>query len=164
MAGCRRIRLLCEKKIEVLEFFTVVAKVVGTLIAVALIILVGTLVSCEYFEHPRNYYPNYTVDLHKGLWVPNIFPSDIENIYEQHDIDTNRVWLKFTLGEQAIDLSSYKNIEKSGINYSKPFLTTWWFSYLPNHYKYYRGQSTGSNEASTLAISNKSKEVYWWSK
>ena len=129
---------------------------------VILTILVGFPVACQYSEQPRSYYSNYTEDLHNGMWVLDIFPKDIKNINEQHDIDTNEVWLKFTLGTKKIDLSHYQKIDKSDISYSKPFLTTWWFSDLPPHYNFYRGSCEGSINSSTLALSTKSKEVYWW--
>jgi hypothetical protein len=139
-------------------------KVLPVVTLVILTILVGTPTACEYSEQPRAYYPDYNDNLHKGLWVPKIFPKDITDIHEQHEIDTAKVWLRFKLGNQSINLSNYQKIDKADINYTRPFLTTWWFSDLPDHYNYYRGSCTGSIQSSTLAISTNSKVVYWWCK
>jgi len=102
-----------------------------TLLIGILILLVIPL-SCEKFEQPDRYFDYYSADIHQGNWVPNIFPKDIKNIHEQHDIDTNEVWLSYTPGKQPFNpvklgmvaLSS-NEIEKT--KFRTPFWASWWF-------------------------------------
>lgn len=93
-----------------------------TIVAMA---LVAVALACQYVEEPYRYYETYTRELHEGLWVPDIFPRDIKQIHEQHDIDTNQVWLRFTLGDQKIDLSQFNTIERDMTKVRKPFLAEW---------------------------------------
>jgi hypothetical protein len=130
------------------------------MLVIVLIVIVIPL-SCQYIEEPYRYYDTYTKELHNGLWTPEIFPKDIRDIHEQHDIDTNRAWLRFTLGEQILDLVTYVKADKTVIQFTKPFLVSWWLSELPDHYVFYHG-SRANDSLSTLAILISSKVVYWW--
>jgi len=142
---------LCDKNMKTLIVTSII--IVITIITVPL--------SCKYIEEPHTYYKNYTKELHNGFWVPDIFPTDIREIHEQHAIDSNQVWVKFTLSDLEIDLSKFKKMNKSIVPYKKPFLSTWWFNDLPEHYNLYKG-SCGESSTSTIAISKSSKTVYWW--
>ena len=130
-------------------------------VCLVVIIIVAVPLSCHYIEQPSRYYENYTKELHEGLWVPDIFPADIKYIYEQHDIDSYRVWLRFNLGLNKINLSRFSPMNKPDVPVRKPFLTTWWFSELPEGYIFYKGPYTKYG-SSVLAISSDDKPVYWW--
>jgi len=59
--------------------------------------IVVFLMICDvkYTEEPSRYYFKHSNELYYGDWVPKIFPENISNIYEQHNFDTNEVWLRF---------------------------------------------------------------------
>ena len=111
-------------------------------------------------EEPHSFFDIYTKDLHSGLWVPDIFPHDITDIHEQHNIDTNAVWLRFCLNSQTMDMSNFIIVPKSDINNKKPFFANWWFEELPNHYQNF--EAPCSNGTPRLAYSTESNIVYWW--
>jgi hypothetical protein len=115
---------------------------------------------CQWVEQPYRHFEVYGQELHDGLWVPDIFPHDITDIHEQHDIDTNKVWMRFSLNAQKIDRSIFAAVPTLQMTKTKPSLASWWFDQLPSHYKFYKGSSAGSN--SVLAHSTESKVVYWW--
>ena len=116
--------------------------------------------TCRYMEEPHRHFDLYTKELHDGLWVPDIFPHDITDIHEQHNIDTNDIWLRFSLNSQTIDMSNFSSVQKSEITIKNPFYANWWFDQLPNHYKFYKGSYPIGT--SVLARSTESNIVYWW--
>ena len=93
--------------------------------------------------------------------MPDIFPEDIKNIYEQHDIDSYQVWLRFNKGLNEINLSEFSPMNKPDVTFRKPFFTTWWFSDLLEGYTFYKGPNSKYG-SSVLAISSDDKPVYWW--
>ena len=149
-------------------------KLLGIVIVV-LFLIVGLPFSCQYMEEPNRYFATYTEDLHKGLWVPDIFPKDIKEIYEQHNIDTDEVWLRFKIGSKKIDLSHYSILseqQKNNIEFHEPFMASWWFKSVIEqqpannsilYLNVYKG-SCGENRVSYIAIpkSSKTHDYYWW--
>lgn len=73
---------------------------------------------CGFFEQPYRYYESYDQSLHDGMWVPDIFPHDIVDIYEQHVIDTTEVWLRFSLSDEEFDPSKigYEPIQSTQLS------------------------------------------------
>jgi hypothetical protein len=124
------------------------------------LLLVVLSSGCQLIEEPYRHFDVYVKDLHDGLWVPDIFPHDITDIYEQHDIDTNEVSMRFNLNVQKIDMSIFTTVPQSEVTKTKPFNASWWFDELPSHYKFYKGSSGSSG--SVLAHSTESTVVYWW--
>lgn len=143
------------------------------IIIIVILLVVGIPFSFQYMEEPHSYFSAYTTDLHNGLWVPNIFPKDIKEIHEQHDIDTNEVWLRFEVGSKQIDLSNYSilsDLEKSNIIIRKPFMASWWFEGIIEqqpandnalYSNLYKG-NCGESMASYLAIPKTGATYYWW--
>ncbi|MBN1254901.1 MAG: hypothetical protein JXA50_06480 [Deltaproteobacteria bacterium] len=147
-----------------------------TIITFSSIILPG----CEVIEQPYQYYQTYDPSLHDGMWVPNIFPHDIVEIYEQHVIDTSEVWLRFSLSDQEFDPSKIgyepiQSIQLSEIIYRFPFTPPWrkrwWFQTfgrevtledrLPEA-RIYKGKNL--NHAAYIAVDKSTSTIYWWSK
>lgn len=147
------------------------------LIKIIIILLLALVLllpfACQYIEEPYSFYQSHTDKLYFGNWVPKIFPRDIVHIHEQHDIDTNEVWVRFETAINLVSTNQMKelsNIEKRELKMKRPYFASWWFEGLieqqPENVnalnaKVYRGVC-GENMSSFLAISRTSKQVYWW--
>jgi hypothetical protein len=130
---------------------------------------------CQYFEEPQRYYKSHSDELYAGGWVPKIFPNDISEIHEQHDIDTNEVWLLFNRGNKNIDpekinMSRLTWDQTQSIQFRKPFLSSWWFEGPVQQQpandnalnaEYFKG-SCGDGMTSYLALDRTSQKSYWW--
>lgn len=96
---------------------------------IAFLLLVFTLLySCRRMETPHRYFARHDNSLYDGLWVPSIFPTDIRQVHEQHNIDTNEVWVKFTLGSRAFSpiAHGYKETHMNPAAVRAPFFALWW--------------------------------------
>ncbi len=132
-------------------------------------------VACDYIEQNYRYFESYDPTLHSGNWVPDIFPYDIKNIYEQHVIDTNEVWLRFDLGKEIFDPQKigYGEIFPTRLNeitFRFPFTpiwrNKWWFEEhksktIIKELKFFIGQHL--NSKAFIAINESEGKVYWWS-
>ena len=147
-------------------------KFILILLSILSIAVVKGLVSFLYMEQPGRYYEIHTDELYAGGWVPRQFPKDITNIYEQHDIDTNHVWLRFDRGQQAVSTEGMKKLsikEKEKLQLQTPLFSSWWFDGLieqqpANDAALYADVFIGScgRGSSFLALSLNRQTVYWW--
>lgn len=139
--------------------------------ALCLVIVLPGIV--QYLEEPYSYFPIYKEELHSGGWVPDLFPSDITEIHEQHDIDTNEVWLRFKVGHAPIDLEGYKPFDTNDgkkQSFSSPFLATWWPDDLVNdlqaekrkpEFVVYKGVC-GQAGTAYFALQGIDATAFWW--
>ena len=86
----------------------------------------------QHIEQPHRKYGTYDQEIFVGNWIPDIFPKDITNIHEQHDVDTNEVWVKFNYGRLPPTevLNSYTQVlpnDLSSLKLRKPLFASWWF-------------------------------------
>ena len=134
------------------------------------------MVSCQHIEQPHRYFDSYSKQLHKGNWVPDIFPKDIKQINEQHDIDTNEVWLSYTPGKSRFDPLQYGIVviptqEIETINFRFPYQASWWFEepieqQLANDNALNAVTYRGINEAggkTYFTCDFEKNKCYWWS-
>lgn len=150
----------------------------NTLIILALI-FIGLLTipfSCKYFEQPQRYYKSHSDELYSGGWVPKIFPNDISEIHEQHDIDTNEVWLSFNRGNKDIDpekinMSRLTWGQIQSTKFRKPFFSRWWFEGPVQQQPandnalntdFFKGSCVMEGMTSYLALDRTSQRSYWW--
>jgi hypothetical protein len=133
--------------------------------------------SCSKFEQPHRYFENYTASIHQDNWVPDIFPKDITKIHEQHDIDTNEVWLSYTPGQHPFNPTklgmvalSESEIEKT--KFRAPFWASWWFEGPVQQQPandgalnavIYRGVNK-SGVISYFTCDVEKNKCYWWQK
>jgi len=97
-----------------------------------IIILVGLVAifllfpaTCKYFEQPKSYFSNYDEAKNSGImeagWMPTFIPRTSTEIHEQHDIDSNLVYMTFKYEQsEDIDLSrhcSRKQKLENGMRY-----------------------------------------------
>ena len=106
------------------------------------LILIGIVLYLEYTEQPSTHWNNTSEmnipDIFQYGWIPSWFPINATNIHEQHDIDTNQVWIKFEIldSNNTTLLQSFKLLEPDKIaiiNIKAPFLSNWWFEDLIEH-------------------------------
>ena len=148
-------------------------KIITIIFSLLIIVVLSTRFACQYIEEPYRFYETHTDELYMGNWVPKIFPKDITNVHEQHDIDTNEVWVRFDKGAEPVSthiMKKLSNAEIYNLKLSKPFLASWWFDGLVEqrpandaalYADVFRG-SCGENMESFLAISRTNTNVYWW--
>jgi hypothetical protein len=98
------------------------------------ILIVICLLACS--ERQTNHYPKYEDAVKDGAinrgWLPEIVPATAIEIYEQHDLDTNDVWIRFTLSSSEresiirnLNILSHKEIIE--IKLRNPSSVNWWF-------------------------------------
>ncbi len=145
------------------------------------VLIIGVLaifllaVMCQKHEQPYRFFNVHSEELYRGNWVPKIFPDDISEIHEQHDIDTNEVWLSFNRGKKSInpfvlEMKSLSSNQIEKLEMSKPFMASWWFEgpiqKQPANDNalnavFFKGVC-GKEMTSYLALDNTSKKSYWW--
>ncbi len=144
-------------------------------ILIGILALLAFPVSWKKYEQPHRYFAFYTEKIHQGNWVPDIFPKDIQNIHEQHNIDTNEVWLSYTPGKQQFSPTqagmvqlSENEIEKT--KFRRPFWVSWWFEGPVQQQPandnalnaaIYRGTVTNGN-AAFFTFNFENNRCYWW--
>lgn len=134
-------------------------------IALALLAAYYLPVMIQHFEQPHRKYSSYDMNLFIGNWIPDIFPDDVKNIHEQHDIDTNEVWVRldanntpFTETMNNTQLIFGSELVDSIL--SRPMHANWWFKSLDPNVPIYKG-TCRSGMISYFFISNENK-AYWW--
>lgn len=93
-------------------------------------------ISCRAAEIETNHYATYSDAIEDGAvergWLPEIIPTSAYDIQEQHNLDTNQVWVKFKIPVE--DQSSLLGIvnrvstdEVDAVNVVEPKQDGWWF-------------------------------------
>ena len=119
----------------------------------------------QHIEQPHRKYLSYDTNMFVGNWIPDLFPDDVQNIHEQHDIDTNEVWVRldarempFTKAKNNAQLVYGSELDISAL--SKPMHAKWWFNSLDPNTVVYKGMCN-TDMVSYFFISNENKS-YWW--
>jgi hypothetical protein len=150
-------------------------RIVKSLSIVVMCVLALGVLGCLYkhsLERPSRHLDVYNETLHGGEWIPRIFPQDIRDIHEQHDLDTNEVWLSFTLGAtafspEAVGYTLVPESERDQLKLRRPYAVTWWFGELGDAGigPIYSGPCypEGSNESHQRGyIHFQARTIYWW--
>ena len=138
------------------------------------LILIGIVFYLEYTEQPSTHWNNTSEmnmpDIFQYGWIPTWFPINATNIYEQHDIDTNKIWIKFELSDnndtkfiQSFNLLKHQEIKH--IDRTKPFLAHWWVdNSLPsnNTLQIYQGNGVDISKKVFLAKDKLNYTYYIW--
>ena len=99
------------------------------------------LSTCHYIENPKTKYSTMAEARLKGAveagWIPPFVPDSATDIIEQHNIDSNVVYLSFSLPPNDSPGPPCQPIESSSVK---------WFSSYPIWWPH---ELRGSNEAST---------------
>jgi hypothetical protein len=133
------------------------------------------LIACS--ERATKYYPKYedaSIDgAVKRGWIPEIVPKTATEIYEQHDLDTNEVWIRFNVqgkenGGVTAGLKKLTDDEISKIKLMYPAKVNWWFEVLiqqsPSNDNALNAEvfRVKCNGDGYLAIDRVSEKAYYW--
>jgi hypothetical protein len=139
--------------------------------------LVIALSACS--ERFTEYYPTYEAAAKKGAiqrgWIPETVPKTATEIYEQHDLDNNEVWLRFSLPAVEKDkigtgFKKLKHDEILKIKLRYPSKVNWWFEGLIQqspandnalNAEIYILKREGGKTA-YLAVDRVSSRIYYW--
>ena len=126
------------------------------------------------------YYPKYEDAVKDGAiergWIPVIVPATATEIHEQHDLDTNNVWIRFSMQNLDRDrilsgLTRLSHEEILRIKSSKPYNVDWWFEGLiqqhPANDNALNAEiyavKCGGRKKGYIAFDRTSQKVYYWS-
>ena len=135
------------------------------------------LAACS--ERFTEYYPKYEDAEKDGAfkrgWIPEIVPKTAIEIHEQHDLDTNEVWIRFTFPSSRRDqltsgLKRLANDEIVKVRVRQPSNVDWWFEGLiqqaPANDNALNADiytvKCHENRAAYLALDRTSQQVYYW--
>ena len=129
--------------------------------------------ACEPMETGRSEYPSAQAAISAGAiergWVPEFLPSSAREISEKHNLDTNEVWLRFSVDpneRSSIDMSCRK-ISGSDAVLPRKGAGEWWPEALTEQkgraslqagaYTLYRCENGGS-----MAMESDGHMVFYW--
>lgn len=140
-----------------------------------LCVITFQLIACS--ERATKYYPKYedaaSDSAVKRGWIPEIVPKTATEIHEQHDLDTNDVWLRFNVpslgkGKLSAGLKGLTDEEISKIKLKNPSKADWWFEGLiqqsPSNDNALNAEvfRVNCNGDGYLAIDRSTQRVYYW--
>lgn len=89
---------------------------------------------CIRLENPQRYFAKHEEAVYAGGWVPRVLPTAATEIHEQHDIDTNEVWVRFQAPKGALDAKTIGFSQVQRDQWPKdartPPRADWWFGNL----------------------------------
>ena len=143
-------------------------------------LFIGTIFYFKYIEQPYTHWDSTeNMNLSKTYqygWIPTWFPINAMNIHEQHDIDTNNIWIKFEITDDnntkfIQNFNQLNQKEIKNLNIRPPFLCNWWFEGLieqqPSndnalHAEVYQGNIKSVSNKVFLAKDKLSTDYYIW--
>ncbi len=134
------------------------------------------LLACS--ERPIEYYQKYEDAVACGAvkrgWIPAAVPPTATEIHEQHDPDTNEVWIRFTVPTSKKDRLTaglQKLADDAIIKLKIRYPSKWWFDGLVQqspandaalNAEVYAVKDDGKRRA-YMAFHRASDKVYYWS-
>lgn len=142
-----------------------------------LAILIAFLSGCS--ERFTEYYPTYDTAAKKGAiqrgWIPETVPKTAIEIYEQHDLDNNEIWLRFSVPAVEKDkittgLKKLTHDEILKIKLRNPSKVNWWFEGLiqqsPANDNALNAEIyvviRESGKTAYVAVDRVSSQIYYW--
>ena len=105
-----------------------------TILTALLLAVVGILYGCDRLENPQREFASVSSEVFAGGWVPKVLPASATAIRTQHNIDTNRVWVRFIPGSDQFDPEKlgFRRVQQSAwpSDPVKPRYASWWFDSL----------------------------------
>ena len=130
-------------------------------------------------ERPTEYYPKYEDAVKDGAvnrgWIPEIVPTTATEIHEQHDLDTNEVWIRFTLPRSSREqvttgLKRLSHDEILEVRVRNPSSGDWWFEGLIQQHPANDNALNAEiyavkcyeDKSGYIAFDRTSEKVYYW--
>jgi hypothetical protein len=148
-----------------------------TVKSISICLFVFLISSCS--ERLTAYYPKYEDAVKEGAvkrgWIPGWVPTTATEIHEQHDLDTNNVWVKFTapVSEKTRITAGLKKLSDTEIlkvTTPHPSRTDWWFEGLvqqsPANDNALNAEiyvvKCSENRVGHIALERTTDKVYYW--
>ena len=146
--------------------------------SIFLCLFVLLAVSCS--ERSTAYYQRYEDAVKEGAvkrgWIPVWVPTTATDIHEQHDLDTNNVWVRFTApaSEKTRITAGLKRLPDTEILRVKaphPSRTDWWFEGLVQqspandnalNAEIYVVKCGENKVVGYIALERTTEKVYYW--
>ena len=156
--------------------------VVSIPLVALLAVAANYLLGCTDSEIKTNHYQTYTDALNDRAvqrgWYPKLIPASAIDIKEQHDLDTNQVWIRFRISteDKKVMLDKMRkltNDEIRSLEIITPKVDGWWFGQLAGQEPKTEGEKitdvyvgTCENgsiyERSYLVIDRENSYLYYW--
>lgn len=142
---------------------------VGGILLVAIVIS-GAIAALRYFaatEQPSKFYATYEEAEKDGAtqrgWIPNFVPKSAFQIWETHDLDTNKQWMRFKFAsvDGKLMVSGMTMVERSEhLKCNGDPGESWWKTKADHPLDIYRV----SNDTGHLAVDWLNSEAYYWNR
>lgn len=136
-----------------------------TLLMIAVFLLMRDLTKSYYFS---NYSELQEEELIEKGWLPRELPNDLKDIYYQHDLDTNKLWMSAIASDNAVEKLVNIYQLKSSSKYEDKFIYPFykfgfspWLDFTPNNNEilsYYKSGNT------YLSYNHSSKRLFLFDK
>jgi hypothetical protein len=129
--------------------------------------------ACEQMETQENKYADAQAAITAGAiqqgWIPTFLPLSATNIRERHNVDTNEVWLQFSMNSNELDIieKSCQRIASAEIKLPRKSGGAWWPDVLKeqerdallqsNEYMFFYCENTGS-----MALRADGRKAFYW--
>lgn len=129
--------------------------------------------ACERMETAESVYPDARAAISAGAiqrgWIPAFLPPSAKEISEKHNLDTNEVWLRFSMepGERSSIEKSCRRIQPPEAVFPRKGGGDWWPEVLTEEqrsarlqtgkYMLYRCENGGS-----MAVEEGGRTVFYW--
>lgn len=126
--------------------------------------------ACDRMDTVEDVYPDSETAINAGAiergWIPTFLPPSAKDIREKHNLDTNEVWMRFSLesGELTSIEKSCHPIHLEMVALPRKRGGDWWPGALidgaqpqAGEYVYYR-----CDDGALVAVKTNEQEVYYW--
>ncbi len=140
--------------------------------ALGLTILVMTA-ACEKLDTVENVYPDAPEAIRAGAvergWIPAFLPLSAKEITEKHNLDTNEVWLRFSMDSGELDSieKSCQQIEAVEAAFPRKGGGDWWPEPLTEKQRGSQQQASGythyrCGNGGSIAVERDGHRVFYW--
>jgi hypothetical protein len=165
-------------RLSIRDVVVISEKIMHKITTILVLALPLLLLSCsdEFYSFYKTHDEAVQDGALKRGWVPTILPTSSTEINEQHDLDTNEVWIRFNLSEnereeftKSLRKLSHEEILKIDLRY--PSRADWWFEGLIQkspandaalNADIYTISCDDTGKTGYLAIDCCSSHIYYW--
>lgn len=140
------------------------------------VVILTMIAACERTEVVESVYANAQAAILAGAiergWIPSFLPPSAQDIHERHNLDTNEVWLRYSMdtGDLGSFAKSCHRIDAAEAAFPRESAAGWWPAPLlearagnqqskAREYAHYRCENGGA-----MAIQGEEGQVFYWDK